>query len=129
MNPATLTAALKEEALRLGFDLAGATPAVASPDFDYLQRWLAEGCAGEMSYFANRLGAYRHPSFLLEGAKSVLMLAINYRTVEPVTPGLGQARISRFAWGTDYHELIRDRLHKLAEFHRRLGRWPPCAAW
>ena len=42
MNAAALTAALKEESLRLGFDLAGATPAVAPPDFDRFRQWLAE---------------------------------------------------------------------------------------
>ena len=120
MNPASLTAALKEESSRLGFDLAGATPAIASPDFDYLSRWIADGCAAEMHYFADRLDAYRHPGGVLEGVKSILMLGMNYRTVEPIEPGAGQARVSRFAWGTDYHEVIRDRLHQLADFHRKL---------
>ena len=120
MNAAVLTAALKDEALRLGFDLVAATPAIASPDFDRLQQWLAEGRAGEMHFFADRLAAYRHPDQLLDGAKSVLMLATNYRTVEPVKPGPGQAAVSRYAWGADYHELIRRRLHGLADYHRRL---------
>jgi epoxyqueuosine reductase len=120
MNPSSLTAALREESLRLGFDLVGATPAVASPDFDRLSRWLADGYAGEMRYFADRLDAYRHPSFLLEGTKSLLMLGTNYRTVEPLEPRPGQARVSRYAWGSDYHEIIRNRLHRLADFHRRL---------
>ena len=120
MNAHSLTAALKEEALRLGFDLAGATAAVASTDFDRFEAWLADGCAGEMRYFANRLDAYRHPSGVLEGVKSILMLAANYRSDEPADAGPGQARISRHAWGADYHEVLRSRLHKLAQFHRRL---------
>ena len=120
MNALSLTAALKEEALRLGFDLAGATPAVASPDFDRLRAWLDDGFAGEMRYFADRLDAYRHPAHVLEGAKSILMLAANYRSVEPAEAGLGQGRVSRHAWGEDYHDVLRRRLHKLADFHRRL---------
>jgi epoxyqueuosine reductase len=120
MNAQSLTAALKEEALRLGFDLVGATPAITSPDFDHLEAWLADGCAGEMQYFASRLDAYRHPSHVLDGAKSILMLAANYRCVQPAPIGPGQARVSRYAWGQDYHDVLRGRLHKLADLHRRL---------
>ncbi|MFZ1933896.1 MAG: tRNA epoxyqueuosine(34) reductase QueG [Thermoguttaceae bacterium] len=120
MTPVSLTAALKEESLRLGFDLVGATPAVASPDFDRLQQWLAAGYAGKMHYFADRLDAYRHPASVLEGARSILMLGMNYRSVEPAEAGPGQAKVARYAWGTDYHEVIRARLRRLADFHRRL---------
>jgi len=120
MNSVSLTTALKEESSRLGFDLAGATPAIALPDFDHLSRWLADGYAAEMRYFADRLDAYRHPCSVLEGVKSILMLAVNYRTIEPIEPGDGQARVSRYAWGADYHEVIHDRLHQLADFHRKL---------
>jgi epoxyqueuosine reductase len=121
MTAAELTAALKAESHRLGFDLAGVAPAVTTPDFERLQMWLSDGRAGEMHWFAERLNAYRHPNQLLEDAKSVLMLGTNYRTVEPVEPGPGQARVARCAWGADYHDIIRDRLENLADFHRRLA--------
>jgi epoxyqueuosine reductase len=73
-----------------------------------------------MSYLANRLDVYRHPGQLLDGAKSILMLGTNYRTVEPAELGPGQAKVSRYAWGADYHEIIRRRLHGVADLHRRL---------
>ncbi len=120
MTAAALTAALKEESRRLGFDLAGASPAMTPSDFDRFRQWIAQGNAGQMDYLANRLDAYRHPHALLPEAKSILMLAMNYRTVEPSEPGPGQAKVSRYAWGTDYHETIRERLHQLADFHRRI---------
>ncbi len=120
MNPVALAAALKEESLRSGFDLVGATPAIASPDFDRLRQWLAAGYEGQMRYFAARLDAYRHPASVLEGARSILMLGANYRSVEPAEAGPGQAKIARYAWGADYHEIIRLRLRRLADFHRRL---------
>jgi epoxyqueuosine reductase len=119
MDPASLTAALKEETLRLGFDLVGATPAVAPPDFDYVRQWVASGYAGEMRFFVDRLDAYRHPNSILEGVKSILMMGMNYRSVEPVDAGPGQAMVARYAWGADYHDTIRVRLHQLADFHRR----------
>lgn len=120
MDAAALTAALKEESFRLGFDLAGATPAVTPPGIERLRQWLADGFAGQMRYLADRLDAYHHPGRVLEGAKSVLMLAVNYRTVDPAPTGPGQARVSRYAWGGDYHEVLRGRLHELADLHRRL---------
>ena len=121
MTTAELTAALKEEALNLGFDLVGATQVVTPPSFERLRQWGADGFAADMHYMTDRLDAYRHPNNLLEGAKSLLMLAANYRTVEPETPGAGQGRVSRYAWGDDYHDLLRQRLHKLADRHRQLA--------
>ncbi len=122
MNAVELTAALKEESKRLGFDLAGATPAAAlSEDATRLERWIADGRAGEMGYLAERIDAYRDPAKVLDGAKSILMLGMNYRTVEPARATAGQAMVSRYAWGEDYHDVIRRRLGKLAEFHRRLS--------
>ncbi|MGA2031038.1 MAG: tRNA epoxyqueuosine(34) reductase QueG [Thermoguttaceae bacterium] len=121
MSPAELTAALKEEARRLGFDLAGTTPAIRPPTLDVFRRWLADGCAGSMQYLSDRAAAYEHPRHVLEGVQSILMLAVNYRTVEPAAAGPGQGSLSRYAWGSDYHELIRPRLHQLADFHRRLS--------
>ncbi|MEN6407317.1 MAG: tRNA epoxyqueuosine(34) reductase QueG [Thermoguttaceae bacterium] len=119
MNAIEWTNALKEESHRLGFDLVGAAPAVVGSSLERLENWLAEGFAGRMSYFADRLDAYRRLDLVLDGVRSVLMLGVNYRTVEPVAPGPGQSRVSRYAWGDDYHELIRSRLHRLADFHRR----------
>jgi epoxyqueuosine reductase len=120
MHAADLTVALKEEAFRLGFDMVGATPAVVSPDFERFRQWIAEGNAGGMTYLADRLDERRHPNRLLDGVKSLLMLGTNYHTVEPIEPGVDQAKVSRYAWGGDYHELMRERLHRLADFHRRL---------
>ncbi len=120
MDPSRLTKALKEEATRLGFDLVGATPAAPTPGYQHLEAWLANGFNAEMRYFTDRLEDYRDPTRLLDGAKSLLMLGVNYRTVEPVTPAGNQGRVSRYAWGADYHEVIRPRLRQLGDFLRRL---------
>ncbi len=120
LTPDSLTAALKEEAIRLSFDLAGATPAVTPPGIEHFTRWLADGYAGQMSHLTDWAETYRDPRHVLDGVQSILMLAANYRTVEPVEARSGQGRIARYAWGEDYHDLIRQRLDRLAEFHRRL---------
>jgi epoxyqueuosine reductase len=119
-SPHTLTAALKEEALRLGFDMAGAAAAATPPSLERLGQWLADGFVAGMRFLADRADCYQHPSHVLEGVRGILMLATNYRTCEPAEPAAGQAKVSRYAWGLDYHDLIRRRLHELADFHRRL---------
>lgn len=121
MTPSELTAALKQEARRLGFSFAGVCPAVAPPEIERFRRWLAEGFAGELHYLADRAKAYEHPWHVLEGARSILMLGMSYRTVEPAQPRPGQGRVSRYAWGADYHDLIHGRLRRLADLHRRLA--------
>jgi len=114
-DPATLTAALKAEAARLGFSLAGACPAVTPTGLHRFHEWLAAGYAGEMEYLPRRKIAYEHPRHVLEGARSLLLLAMNYRTAEPAPVAAGQGRVSRYAWGDDYHDLIHERLKRLAE--------------
>ncbi len=116
MQAGRLTEALKLQARQMGFSLVGVCPAGTPPHWEAFQKWLQAGCAGQMDYFHRRASAYAHPHFVLEGSRSLVMLGMNYRTEAPVEPGPGQARIARYAWGMDYHELIRCRL-------RRLARW------
>jgi len=130
MSPTQLTAALKAEARRLGFDLVGAAPAVDAPDWQRYREWIAAGRAGEMRYLVERVDQRRHPRSILPEVRSVLMLAANYRTVEPASEdrasedqtsaGRGRAVVSRYAWGRDYHDTLRERLRRLADFHREL---------
>ncbi len=120
MSPEDLTARLKAEARRLGFYLAGATAAVAPPRFAAFRQWLAAGFAGQMEYISRRATAYEDPKYVLDGVRSLLMLATAYRTEEPAEASQGQGMIARYAWGTDYHDLIRERLHALADLHREL---------
>jgi epoxyqueuosine reductase len=119
MDACTLTAELKVQARRLGFSLAGACPAVTPTGFARLNEWIRRGYSGAMDYLVDREWAYEHPRHVLDGARSVLMLALPYRTTEPhaVRPGTG--RVSRYAWGAvDYHDLIHGRLHELADWLR-----------
>ena len=113
-----LTSNLKAEAARLGFGLSGVTPAVAPTGTDRLRAWLDAGYAGTMKYLADREAAYAHPRHVLEGVRSVVMLAMSYRTEEPKAVEAGQGRVSRYAWGGDYHDHIHERLHALADWLR-----------
>lgn len=113
VSNAALTAELKLEALRAGFQLVGVCPAVSPVGAARLDQWLAAGYAGEMQYIAARRPAYQHPAAVLDGARSIVMLAMDYRTSDPAPAAAGEGRISRYAWGADYHDLIRERLNQL----------------
>ena len=119
-SPDELTSALKAEARRLGFALAGATPAVTPPRIGQFQKWLADGFAGPMDYLAKSAGAREHPRHVLPEVRSLLMLAVDMRTAAPTAPAAGQGAVARYAWGADYHHTLRERLRALADFHRRL---------
>ena len=114
-NP-SITGDLKAEAWRVGFDLCGVCPAVATPGIDRFQAWLAAGYPGQMHYLPDRADAYAQPQSILEGARSVVMLAMNYRTAEPGLTRPGQGKVSRYAWGADYHEVLRARLNQLSDW-------------
>ena len=110
---------IQARANELGFELIGITPAAQSETIARYQQWIESGYAGEMSYLEKHLPLKTDVRRLLTEAKSVVSLAMNYYTLDPPEvlaqdPGRGQ--ISRYAWGDDYHELIRERLLELVTF-------------
>lgn len=120
-SPENLTELLKRRALEIGFDLVGATAAVElSDDHQQFHRWVDEGCAAEMEYLSRHADARLHPRSILPEVQSVLVVALNYRTVEPAEPRAGEATISRYGWGVDYHLLMRAMLRELGDYHRSL---------
>ncbi len=119
---AELTCELKAAATQLGFVLSGACPAVPAAGFAHLQAWLASGYAGEMRYLTERAAAYEHPRGVMDGVRSLLMLALPYRSDEPNPTAARQGRISRYAWGAaDYHDVVHSKLKSLAATARRLA--------
>jgi epoxyqueuosine reductase len=111
-----LTEQLKSHARELGFDLFGVAPAVTPEGVARLEHWLERGFAGEMSYMVRQAGPREHPRHLLTGVRSIVIVAMNYRTVDPPPAGALEGRVSRYAWGDDYHGILRHRLQKLADF-------------
>lgn len=113
---------IKQHAVRLGFDLVGIAPAVRPAGFEQFQDWLQQCYDGEMQYLRGRAEAYEHPQHVLPHVRSVIMLGLNYRTAEPAESPPNHGRVSRYAWGeTDYHDTIRAKLRKLADFvHEQL---------
>jgi epoxyqueuosine reductase len=115
-----LTAELKREAGRLGFALAGACPAVTPTGLHRFYEWLGAGFDGQMRYLRDRRTAYEHPQHVLDGVRSLLLLALPYRTEKPQPPAPGEGRVSSYAWGSaDYHDVIHERLRRLGDIVRR----------
>jgi epoxyqueuosine reductase len=117
---AALAERLKEQARLLGFDLSGIAPAITAPGAAALRAWLEQGYAGEMHYMARHAAARTHPEGVLADVRSVFMVALNYRTSKSPctdgTPGAPGGRIACYAWGDDYHDVLRERLGRLLKW-------------
>ena len=117
MNPEQLTKSLKSEAKRLGFQLSGACPAVTPDGFDNFLDWLDRGYAGQMHYLKDRSAAYQHPSSVMSGVESLLMLGMMYQAGIPRETHEGTGRIASYAWGpADYHDVVHKKLKSLKKF-------------
>jgi epoxyqueuosine reductase len=121
MNGVTsLTTRLKARARTEGFDLVGFAEAGPAQTSDHLRRWLAAGMHGEMEWMADTAVVRGDPRQLLPGCRSVVAVAMSFHTSRPVSTdpasAPGRVWISRYAWGRDYHKVLKKRLV-------RLGRW------
>ncbi len=120
----SLTEQLKSQAHELGFVLCGVTLAAAPRRLQSFHAWLEAGYAGEMHYLSERREAYAHPQHVLDGCRSILMLAIPYSPLDPARTNTTQsdttdsslklAKVARYAQGSiDYHDIIHARLNAL----------------
>lgn len=111
-----ITRNLKQSALDLGFSQVGICPAVPPSGIENFYEWLDRGYAGEMSYLPDRRSAYADPHSVLDGARSIMMLTLDYGSEAAEDPSLGQGQISRYAWGDeDYHDVIHRKLKSLRQ--------------
>ena len=115
---------LKSEALSIGFDLVGIAPAITPHGFTPFKEWLKRGFSGEMHYMTKHAAARHHPSNVMDGVRSIVLVGMNYYS-DPVRedPSPHQnssprllGKVSRYAWGTDYHVILRERLKQLQKF-------------
>ena len=128
MDLAARTRWVCEQARALGFDLCGIAPAEAFAELANYSEWLERGYAGEMDYL--RDARRNDPRAVLDGARSLIVVALNYNSAQPYStdqaavPSDDSPRgwISRYAWGDDYHDVLRDKLNALmARMH---AEWP-----
>ncbi len=105
---------IKTQAKRLGFLECG----IAKADFleeeaPRLEKWLQNGYHGEMHYMENHFDKRLDPRLLVDGAKSVISLSYNYFPSEVQQEG--SYKISKYAYGQDYHHIIKDKLRELLQ--------------
>jgi epoxyqueuosine reductase len=125
MKPPADTVSIVDQAKCLGFDLCGIVPAEKFPELEHTSEWLARGYAGEMKYLADPRRA--DPKRAMPGIRSVIVCLLNYNTERPLSTdrempddgGAPRGWISRYAWGDDYHDVLRERLDALVEFLRK----------
>ena len=121
-----LSVRIKEEAQRLGFELVGISPAKLPPHEESFTEWLRQGFAGELAYMERTEHLRRDPRALVPWAVSIVSVGMNYYTPHP-RPQLSKETkgwLSRYAWGDDYHELMKQRLEALLETIRTMHDGP-----
>ncbi len=118
-----LSGEIKREAREIGFDKVGIVPAEALTEAGAnLREWLARGFHGQMGYMARNPEQRSDPRLLMPSAKSVVCVALNYFRPEKHVDDPEIGKISRYAWGDDYHDVLRDKLKQLLN---RVGELSP----
>jgi epoxyqueuosine reductase len=112
-NQSAYSQLIKTEAKKLGFMFCGIAKAeFLEEEAPRLEAWLKKGMHGEMQYMENHFDKRLDPRLLVDGARSVISLGLNYYTdqqqVDPSAP-----KISTYAFGADYHQVIKDKLKQL----------------
>lgn len=115
INKRDYTQFIKSEARKLGFLACGVSKAgFLEKEAPLLESWLKNGSHGEMTYMENHFDKRLDPTKLVDGAKSVISLSLNYYSdqvqADPEAP-----KISRYAYGEDYHSVIKTKLKQLVE--------------
>ena len=112
-----LSAQIKEAAQRLGFELVGISPVRPAPHEQSFAQWLREGLAGNLDYMRRTESLRRDPRQLVPWAVSIISVGMNYYSgySRPVESSESRGWISRYAWGDDYHNLMKGKLEALLE--------------
>jgi|HubBroStandDraft_2_1064218.scaffolds.fasta_scaffold03867_6 epoxyqueuosine reductase len=117
---------IAEQAEKLGFDLCGVVRTEKFPELQQFEEWLGRDYGGEMKYLADE--RRREPALVMDNLQSAIVCALNYNTAYPYSidaaaaPAASGPRgwISRYAWGSDYHEVLWEKLNALqAALHEK----------
>lgn len=125
MDKTMVRQAIVRKAAELGFDLCGFAAVAEAPHADFFDAWLDAGRAGEMHYLARNREKRRHPARLAEAPdppfQTLIVLGIDHHQFDlpaEIRNDPGRGVIAAYAWGDDYHEIIRPLLYELDAFIR-----------
>ncbi len=116
MDPRALAERAKALALEAGFDLAGVAAADAPRELAFFAEWIARGYAGEMAYLTSQAARRGDLRRAFPWARSVVSVGAQYETPHPYSTEAGAEAgwIARYAWGDDYHDVMKAMLERLA---------------
>jgi epoxyqueuosine reductase len=115
MSKTTHTAIIKSAAANMGFSFCGIAKAEFLEDeAPRLEEWLQRGYQGKMSYLENHFDKRLDPRLLVPGAKSIITLGYNYYPSEDLAQN-SSLKIAKYAYGEDYHFVVKDKLKALLE--------------
>jgi epoxyqueuosine reductase len=108
---------IKSKATELGFDFCGISKAgFLEEEAPRLETWLNQNYNGEMAWMANHFDKRLDPTKLVPGAKSVISVMLNYYPEKRLPEGKDDLKISKYAYGKDYHFVMKDKLKALFQF-------------
>jgi epoxyqueuosine reductase len=108
--------AIKQRAAALGFSATGIARLDRNPHAAELERWLADGHAGTMTYLHRQAAKRKDPRAIMPGARSAVVTLTNYfHGVRGPRPESRAPRVAQYAWSADYHDVLSERLEQLAE--------------
>lgn len=111
---------IKLWAAEAGFDRCGVAPAAEIPRAGFFKEWLARGYAGSMGYLHRHAESRIDVRAWAPGARSAIVVALNYGQPTPPKPDdQPRGRVAMYAWGEDYHVVVREKLEALVERMRR----------
>lgn len=114
MNKPEFTNQIKAKALEIGFHKVGIVPAEPLvEERKHLEEWLARNFHGTMKWMEREPEKRADPQILFPGAKSIVVLALNYYTAHEHEEDAAKGKISRYAWGDDYHDVVKEKLYEL----------------
>ncbi len=112
---------IQNKAIEIGFDKVGIARAeLMTSEGKKLGEWLARGFHGEMKWLEREPEKRENPALIFPDAKSIVVVALNYYTPHEHDDSSDKGKVSRYAWGDDYHDVLQDKLRELLAFIKTL---------